>query len=126
MRRALHKVAGADPEPLEAAERGVGALQVFKAYGGVRQHFGMAPMHCGQAVAQPDPFFGQADMDRTLVVQRALSLAVASIPAGAFYFTDAFSARNLPFGFAEALGQGVARTLIAGSLLGVLSGLAVA
>jgi hypothetical protein len=55
-----------------------------------------------------------------------LSLAVASIPAGASYFTDAFSARNLPFGFAEALGQGVARTLIAGSLLGVLSGLAVA
>ena len=55
-----------------------------------------------------------------------LSLAVASIPAGASYFTDAFSARNLPFGFAEALGQGVARTLIAGSLLGALSGLAVA
>jgi hypothetical protein len=49
-----------------------------------------------------------------------LSLAVASIPAGASYFTDAFSARNLPFGFAEALGQGVARTLIAGSLLGAL------
>jgi hypothetical protein len=51
---------------------------------------------------------------------------VASIPAGASYFTDAFSARKLPFGFAEALGKGVARTLIAGSLLGVLSGLAVA
>jgi hypothetical protein len=35
-----------------------------------------------------------------------LSLAAASIPAGASYFTDAFSARNLPFGFAEALGKG--------------------
>ena len=29
LRRALHKVASADPEPLQAAERGVGALQVF-------------------------------------------------------------------------------------------------
>lgn len=55
-----------------------------------------------------------------------LSVAGASIPAGASYFTDAFSARNLPFGFAEALGEGVSRTLISGSLLGVLSGLAVA
>jgi hypothetical protein len=55
-----------------------------------------------------------------------LSLAAASIPAGASYFTDAFSARNLPFGFAEALGKGVARTLIAGSLLAALTGLAVA
>jgi hypothetical protein len=55
-----------------------------------------------------------------------LSLAAASIPAGASYFTDAFSARNLPFGFAEALGKGVARTLIAGSLLAALSGVAVA
>jgi hypothetical protein len=55
-----------------------------------------------------------------------LSMAAASIPAGASYFTDAFSARNLPFGFAEALGEGVSRTLIAGSLLGALSGVAVA
>ena len=47
-------------------------------------------------------------------------------PAGASFFTDAFSARNLPFGFAEALGKGVWRTLIAGSLLSALSGLAVA
>src|SRR6202040_851208 len=72
LRRALHKVAGADPEPLQAAECGVGALQIFDAHGGVRQHFGMAPMHRSQAVAQPDPLFGQADMDRTPVVQRAL------------------------------------------------------
>ena len=55
-----------------------------------------------------------------------LSLAAASIPTGASYFTDAFSARNLPFGFAEALGKGVARSLIAGSLLAALSGVAVA
>ncbi len=55
-----------------------------------------------------------------------LSLAAASIPAAASYFTDAFSARNLPFGFAEALGKGVARTLIAGSLLAALSGVAIA
>jgi hypothetical protein len=55
-----------------------------------------------------------------------LSLAAASIPAGASYFTDGFSARNLPFGFAEALGKGVARALIAGSLLAALSGVAVA
>jgi hypothetical protein len=55
-----------------------------------------------------------------------LSLAAASIPAGASYFAGAFSARNLPFGFAEALGKGVARSLIAGSLLAALSGVAVA
>jgi hypothetical protein len=55
-----------------------------------------------------------------------LSLAAASIPPGASFFTDAFSARNLPFGFAEALGKGVSRALIAGSLLSALSGLAVA
>ncbi len=55
-----------------------------------------------------------------------LSLAAASIPAEASYFTDAFSARNLPFGFAEALGKGLARPLIAGSLMAALSGLAAA
>jgi hypothetical protein len=55
-----------------------------------------------------------------------LSLAAASIPAAASYFTDAFSARNLPFGFAEALGKGIGRTLIAGSLLAALSGVAIA
>jgi hypothetical protein len=55
-----------------------------------------------------------------------LRTALARIPAAASYFTDAFSARNLPFGFAEALAGGVWRTLIAMSLLGTLSGLAVA
>jgi hypothetical protein len=55
-----------------------------------------------------------------------LSLAAASIPPGASFFTDAFSARNLPFGFAEVLGKGVSRALIAGSLLSALSALAVA
>jgi hypothetical protein len=55
-----------------------------------------------------------------------LSLAAASIPPGASFFTDAFSARNLPFGFAEALGKGVSPALIAGSLLSALCGLAVA
>src|SRR3954447_26048258 len=51
-----------------------------------------------------------------------LSLAAASIPPGASFFTDAFSARNLPFGFAEALGKGVSRALIAGALLSALCG----
>jgi len=55
-----------------------------------------------------------------------LRTALASIPAAASYFTDAFSARNLPFGFAEALAGGLCRTLIAVSLLGALLGLAVA
>jgi hypothetical protein len=55
-----------------------------------------------------------------------LSLAAASIPPGASFFTDAFSARNLPFGFAEALGKGVSGALIAGALLSALSGLAIA
>ena len=55
-----------------------------------------------------------------------LNLAAVSIPAGASYFTDAFSAHNLPFGFAEALGNGASRTLIAGSLLAMLAAVAVA
>jgi hypothetical protein len=55
-----------------------------------------------------------------------LKVASASIPAASSYFTDAFSARNLPFGFAEALAAGAYRILIGASLLAVLSGLAVA
>jgi hypothetical protein len=55
-----------------------------------------------------------------------LKTALASIPAAASYFTDAFSARNLPFGFAEALAGGAGRLVIAALLLGALSGLAVA
>jgi Glycosyltransferase family 87 len=55
-----------------------------------------------------------------------LKTALASIPAASSYFTDAFSARNLPFGFAEALAGGACRILIAVSLLSALSGLAVA
>jgi Ca2+/Na+ antiporter len=55
-----------------------------------------------------------------------LKAGLASIPAGSSYFTDAFSARNLPFGFAEALAGGAGRVVIAASLLATLSGLAVA
>ena len=51
---------------------------------------------------------------------RELKTALTSIPAASSYFTDAFSARNLPFGFAEALARGASRTLIAVSLLSVL------
>jgi hypothetical protein len=55
-----------------------------------------------------------------------LRTALANIPAASSYFTDAFSARNLPFGFAEALGDGMSRTFIALSLLAILTGLAIA
>jgi hypothetical protein len=55
-----------------------------------------------------------------------LKAALASIPTASSYFTDAFSARNLPFGFAEALAGGAVGILIAVSLLSALSGLAVA
>jgi Glycosyltransferase family 87 len=55
-----------------------------------------------------------------------LGKAFASIPVASSYFTDAFSARNLPFGFAEALGEGLSRPLIAVSLLATLLALAVA
>ena len=54
-----------------------------------------------------------------------LKTALTSIPGASSYFTDSFSARNLPFGFAEALGDGGRRPLIAVSLLSVLFGLAV-
>jgi hypothetical protein len=55
-----------------------------------------------------------------------LKTALTRIPAASSYFTDAFSARNLPFGFAEALAGGAYRVLIAVPLLSALSGLAVA
>ncbi len=55
-----------------------------------------------------------------------LKTALTSIPAASSYFTDAFSAWNLPFGFAEALAGGAWRVLIAGSLAAALSGVAVA
>jgi hypothetical protein len=55
-----------------------------------------------------------------------LKTALTSIPAASSYFTDAFSARNLPFGFAEALAGGAYRILIAASLVAALSGVAVA
>ncbi|HEY1431704.1 MAG TPA: glycosyltransferase 87 family protein [Stellaceae bacterium] len=55
-----------------------------------------------------------------------LGKAFARIPVASSYFTDAFSARNLPFGFAEALGEGLSRTLIAVSLLAALLGVAAA
>ena len=55
-----------------------------------------------------------------------LKTALTSIPAASSYFTDAFSAWNLPFGFAEALAGGAPRILLAASLMGALSGLAVA
>jgi glycosyl transferase family 87 len=55
-----------------------------------------------------------------------LSTALANVPVASSYFTDAFSARNLPFGFAEALGEGISRALVAVLLLGALTGLAVA
>src|SRR3984893_15528871 len=55
-----------------------------------------------------------------------LKTALTSIPAASSYFTDAFSAWNLPFGFAEALAGGAWRVLIAGSLVAAVSGGAVA
>jgi hypothetical protein len=55
-----------------------------------------------------------------------LKTALARIPAASSYFTDAFSAQNLPFGFAEALAGGAYRIPIAVLLLSALSGLAVA
>jgi len=48
-----------------------------------------------------------------------LGKALANIPA-ASYFTDSFSAENLPFGFGEAFGNGVSRSVIDVSLLGAL------
>jgi len=51
-----------------------------------------------------------------------LRTALANIPTASSYFTDAFSARNLPFGFAEALGGGISHTFIAVPLLTALTG----
>jgi hypothetical protein len=48
-----------------------------------------------------------------------LAKALANIPAQS-YFSDSFSAQNLPFGVGEILGSGFPPTLIATSLLGAL------
>jgi hypothetical protein len=55
-----------------------------------------------------------------------LTTAGASIPVASSYYTDAFSARNLPFGFAETLSNGFSRILIAASLMAALSGVGAA
>lgn len=52
-----------------------------------------------------------------------LGRALANIPA-AFYFTDSFSAENLPFGLAEVLARDFCRVAIAVSLLGALAAVA--
>jgi hypothetical protein len=48
-----------------------------------------------------------------------LGKAVANVPA-ASYFTDGFSAQNLPFGLAEALAGGFSRTIIGVTLWGII------
>ena len=54
-----------------------------------------------------------------------LARALANIPAQS-YFSDSFSAQNLPFGVGEILGSGVSPTLIATLLLGTLLAMAAA
>ena len=54
-----------------------------------------------------------------------LAKALANIPAQS-YFSDSFSAQNLPFGVGEILGGGFSPTLIATSLLGALFAMAAA
>jgi hypothetical protein len=54
-----------------------------------------------------------------------LGKALGNIPAQS-YFSDSFSAQNLPFGIAEILGGGFSRTVIDISLLGALSAVAAA
>jgi hypothetical protein len=54
-----------------------------------------------------------------------LAKALANVPSSS-YFTDAFSAENLPFGFAEALGDGLARLIIVVVLLSALSTVTIA
>jgi hypothetical protein len=54
-----------------------------------------------------------------------LGKALANIPTTSF-FTDAFSAENLPFGFGEAIGGGISRTVVGVSLLSALAAVAAA
>jgi Glycosyltransferase family 87 len=54
-----------------------------------------------------------------------LAKALANIPAQS-YFSDSFSAQNLPFGVGEILGSSFSSTLIAISLLGALFAMAAA
>src|SRR5258706_16420890 len=57
LRRALHKIARPGPEPLQAAERRVGGLQIFQAHGGVRKPFRAAPVTFRQGGGEPRPLF---------------------------------------------------------------------
>src|SRR5437762_1487589 len=69
LRRAVYQVAGADPEPLKAAQGEAGRLQILCTQRSLRQQLGVAPMHLAQAVAQFDALVGKANVDRAAVVQ---------------------------------------------------------
>src|SRR5215469_13003979 len=67
LRRPLHEVAGADPEALEAAQGGIGALEILRGKPS-RQHLGMALMHRRQAVPQADPLLGEPDVNHASIM----------------------------------------------------------
>src|SRR5579884_396084 len=67
----LHQVAGADPEPLEPPQGDDDGVEVLARHRRLRQHLHVAAVHRAEPVAQLASLFGQADMDRPAVVDRA-------------------------------------------------------
>ena len=77
MRRPLHEIGGPDPEALEAAERGIGALEILRGKPSLRQHLGMALMHRRQAVPESDPLLSEPDANHASIMRRTLLREIA-------------------------------------------------
>jgi len=73
----LHEIAGSDPEALEPAQRGIGALEILPGKPSLRQHLAMALMHRRQAVPQSDPLLGEPDANHASIMQRTLLREIA-------------------------------------------------
>src|SRR5215472_4758334 len=77
LRWPLHEIGGPDPEALEAAKRGIGALEVPCGKPSLRQHLCMKLMHRRQAFPQSDPLLGEPDVNHASIMQRTLLREIA-------------------------------------------------
>src|SRR6516162_9497897 len=71
------RAGNADPELLEPTQRDADRLKIVRSEFSLRQHLEMTLMHRCQAVPQLAPLFGEMNVDRAAVVQRALLHEIA-------------------------------------------------
>jgi len=64
----LHEIGGPDPEALEAAKRGIGALEILCGKPSLRQHLCVKLMHRRQAVPQSDPLLGEPEVNHASIM----------------------------------------------------------